>query len=144
MSEPVPSGNLDTPEGLGLAGISAIRPGLLYPHQADGVAFLVSKKRAILDESHFIKNASQRTSHCLKLMGVADEARQPLIGPSHVFLLTGTPMTNRPRDLFNLLRCVGHPAARSFLSFANATAMPTATTMGGSRRGPRTSRNSTS
>jgi SWI/SNF-related matrix-associated actin-dependent regulator 1 of chromatin subfamily A len=35
-----------------------------------------------------------------------------------VFLLTGTPMTNRPRDLFNLLRCVGHPAARSFLSFA--------------------------
>jgi SWI/SNF-related matrix-associated actin-dependent regulator 1 of chromatin subfamily A len=27
-------------------------------------------------------------------------------------------MTSRPRDLFNLLRCVGHPAARSFLSFA--------------------------
>ena len=27
-------------------------------------------------------------------------------------------MTNRPRDLFNLLRCVGHPASRSFLSFA--------------------------
>ena len=29
-----------------------------------------------------------------------------------VYLLTGTPMTNRPRDLYNLLRCVGHPAAR--------------------------------
>ena len=27
-------------------------------------------------------------------------------------------MTKRPRDLFNLLRCVGHPAARSFISFA--------------------------
>jgi SNF2 family DNA or RNA helicase len=27
-------------------------------------------------------------------------------------------MTNRPKDLFNLLRCVGHPSARSFLSYA--------------------------
>jgi SNF2 family DNA or RNA helicase len=40
------------------------------------------------------------------------------LGCSLYFLLTGTPMTNRTRDLFNLLRCVGHPAARSFLSFA--------------------------
>jgi SWI/SNF-related matrix-associated actin-dependent regulator 1 of chromatin subfamily A len=72
----------------------------------------------ILDEAHFIKNASARTSHCLKLLGVQNEAKAPMIGPEFVFLLTGTPMTNRPRDLFNLLRCVGHPAARSFLSFA--------------------------
>ena len=72
----------------------------------------------ILDEAHFIKNNSQRTSHCLKLLGVSDATRAPLIGPEYVFLLTGTPLTNRPRDLFNLLRCVGHPAARSFLSFA--------------------------
>jgi hypothetical protein len=27
-------------------------------------------------------------------------------------------MPNRPRDLFNVLRAVGHPSARSFLSFA--------------------------
>lgn len=188
--------------------LSALKPGLLYPHQADGVVFLMSRKRAllgddmglgktrqaivaldiaapdgvilivcpaslklnwrreilmvnpaarievigydripvdhprwvivnydllgkqagrlhaiawtgvILDEAHFIKNSSARTSHCLKLLGVQDQARAPLIGPEYVFLLTGTPMTNRPRDLFNLLRCVGHPAARSFLSFA--------------------------
>ncbi len=39
-------------------------------------------------------------------------------GPRQVYLLTGTPITNRPRDLFNLLRCVGHPSARSFISFA--------------------------
>ena len=192
----------------GLAAISKIKPGSLYPHQADGVTFLHNKKRAILaddmglgktrqavvaldiaredgiflvvcpaslklnwkreillvdpearievigingasvenprwvivnydllkahadrlkkvawtgivlDEAHFIKNASQRTSHCLKLLGVQDEAKAPLIGPEFVFLLTGTPMTSRPRDLFNLLRCVGHPSARSFLSFA--------------------------
>ena len=72
----------------------------------------------ILDEAHFIKNASKRTSHYLKLLGVQAEAHAPLIGPDYVFLLTGTPMTNRPKDLFNLFRCVGHPAARSFLSFA--------------------------
>ena len=72
----------------------------------------------ILDEAHFIKNASQRTNHCLKLLGVQSDARASVIGPDYVFLLTGTPMTNRPKDLFNLLRCVGHPSARSFLSFA--------------------------
>ncbi len=72
----------------------------------------------ILDEAHFIKNASQRTNHCLKLLGVQADAHAPVIGPEFVFLLTGTPMTNRPKDLFNLLRCVEHPAARSFLSFA--------------------------
>jgi len=72
----------------------------------------------ILDEAHFIKNASRRTGHCLKLLGAQADARAPVIGPEYVFLLTGTPMTNRPRDLFNLLRCVGHPSARSFLSFA--------------------------
>ena len=72
----------------------------------------------ILDEAHFIKNASKRTSLCLKLLGVQDVAKAPLLGPQYVFLLTGTPMTNRPKDLFNLLRCVGHPASRSFISFA--------------------------
>lgn len=32
--------------------------------------------------------------------------------------LTGTPLTNRPRDLFVLLQVVGHPMGKSFLSFA--------------------------
>ena len=31
-----------------LDALSRIAPGSLYPHQADGVAFLISKKRAIL------------------------------------------------------------------------------------------------
>jgi SWI/SNF-related matrix-associated actin-dependent regulator 1 of chromatin subfamily A len=72
----------------------------------------------ILDEAHFIKNNSGRTGHVMKLLGVSERARDPVIGPAQVYLLTGTPMTNRPRDLYNLLRCVGHPAARSFLTFA--------------------------
>ena len=72
----------------------------------------------VIDEAHFIKNASQRTSQVLKLIGVADSKRDAPTGPRLVFLLSGTPMPNRPRDLFNLLRAVGHPSARSFLSFA--------------------------
>ena len=32
--------------------------------------------------------------------------------------MTGTPLTNRPRDLFPLLQLVGHPMGKSFLSFA--------------------------
>ncbi len=193
---------------MNLAGIDKIAPGSLYPHQADGVAFLLSKRRVlladdmglgktrqaivamelgapegailvvcpaslklnwtreirlvdpaaaievigvdkepvdqprwiivnydilskhaerlhavdwagvILDEAHFIRNASQRTNQCLKLFGVQADAPAADMGPDFVFLLTGTPMPNRPKDLFNLLRCVRHPAARSFLSFA--------------------------
>jgi SNF2 family DNA or RNA helicase len=169
-----------------LATINALPKGLLYPHQVDGVAFLISKGRAILgddmglgktrqaivgmqiaaptgmilvvcpaslklnwrreirmvdpdtkvevvgipegkpadprwvivnydllasnaewlhgipwsgvilDEAHFIKNKSQRTSDCLKLLGVTNNSRSPLIGPRQVYLLTGTPITNRP------------------------------------------------
>lgn len=71
----------------------------------------------ILDEAHFIKNASQRTSQCLKLLGADGKGARPY-SPLQVYLLTGTPLTNRPRDLFNLLRAVDHPAATSFLSFA--------------------------
>jgi SWI/SNF-related matrix-associated actin-dependent regulator 1 of chromatin subfamily A len=71
-----------------------------------------------LDEAHFIKNASQRSSQALKILGVSEDKRAGVAGPRLVFLLTGTPMPNRPRDLFNLLRAVGHPSARSFLSFA--------------------------
>ena len=35
-----------------------------------------------------------------------------------MYLLTGTPLTNRPRDLFVLLQLAGHALGRSFLSFA--------------------------
>lgn len=72
----------------------------------------------VLDEAHFIKNANQRTSQVLKIIGVADSKCEAPTGPRLVFLLTGTPMPNRPRDLFNLLRATGHPSARNFLSFA--------------------------
>jgi SWI/SNF-related matrix-associated actin-dependent regulator of chromatin subfamily A-like protein 1 len=64
----------------------------------------------IVDEAHFIKNRSARSNRTLSLISANPDAA--------VYLLTGTPMTNRPRDLFNLLKAVEHPAARSFYSFA--------------------------
>jgi SWI/SNF-related matrix-associated actin-dependent regulator of chromatin subfamily A-like protein 1 len=67
----------------------------------------------IVDEAHYIKNRSGRSAQVLRLVGAEGER-----DPQAVYLLTGTPMTNRPRDLFNLLRAVRHPLSRSFYSFA--------------------------
>ena len=67
----------------------------------------------IVDEAHYVKNRSGRAAHVLRLVG-ADGERDP----QAVYLLTGTPMTSRPRDLFNLLRAVRHPLSTSFYSFA--------------------------
>ena len=61
----------------------------LYLHQVDGIKFLTQHGRAILADD----------------MGLG-KTRQAVIA------------MNRPRDLFNLLRAVGHPSAHSFLSFA--------------------------
>ena len=68
----------------------------------------------IVDEAHYVKNRSGRSAQVLRLVG-ADGERDPHV----VYLLTGTPMTSRPRDLFNLLRAVRHPLSTSFYSFAH-------------------------
>jgi SNF2 family DNA or RNA helicase len=110
-------------EVLGVAGYEHAQPQWVIVNY-DLLARNSDRLRAVswtgvaLDEAHFIKNASQRSSQALKILGVSDDKRTGVTGPRMVFLLTGTPMPNRPRDLFNLLRAVGHPSARSFLSFA--------------------------
>ncbi|MBI3965293.1 MAG: hypothetical protein HY329_06630 [Chloroflexi bacterium] len=71
----------------------------------------------VLDEAHYIKNDSQRTKHALRLLGV-EKGKQPVSEPEVVYLLTGTPMSSRPRDLFNLLKAVRHPLATSFYTYA--------------------------
>ncbi|MCB1954135.1 MAG: DEAD/DEAH box helicase [Rhodocyclaceae bacterium] len=109
-------------EVLGVAGHACDNPrwvivnyDLLGKHEAR--LQRVPWSGVVLDEAHFIKNASGRSARCLRLLGV-DGREDRAFRPLQVYLLTGTPLTNRPRDLFNLLRAVGHPAARSFLSFA--------------------------
>ena len=71
----------------------------------------------IVDEAHAIKNDSARSKRTLELLG-SHKGALPCDGPAAVYLLTGTPMTNRPRDLFNLLKAVRHPLATSFYAFA--------------------------
>ncbi len=69
-------------------------------------------KGIVFDEAHYLKNhQSQRSRNAAKL--VKSIQHEPI-----VHALTGTPMTNRPRDLFPLLRLMNHPLGKSFLSFA--------------------------
>ncbi len=69
-------------------------------------------KGVVFDEAHYLKNyQSQRSRNASKL--VKEISDEPV-----VHALTGTPMTNRPRDLFPLLQILNHPLGKSFLSFA--------------------------
>ena len=69
-------------------------------------------KGVVFDEAHYLKNyQSQRSRNGAKL--VESIENDPV-----VHALTGTPMTNRPRDLFPLLQILKHPLGKSFLSFA--------------------------
>lgn len=56
----------------------------------------------ILDEAHYIKSSStNRTKAALRYADMA----------SAVFLLTGTPILNRPMELYTLLEAIDHPLA---------------------------------
>ena len=71
----------------------------------------------VFDEAHYLKNhTSARSQRRAPARGQA--ATNGDVGQPAVYLLTGTPLTNRPRDLFVLLQLVGHSLGRSFLSFA--------------------------
>jgi SWI/SNF-related matrix-associated actin-dependent regulator 1 of chromatin subfamily A len=73
----------------------------------------------VVDEAHYIKNDSQRSARVLRLLGEATgRGPAPAADPEYVYLLTGTPMSNRPRDLFALLKAVRHPLAKSFYTYA--------------------------
>lgn len=63
----------------------------------------------ILDEAHYIKSSStKRTRTALEI------AKQA----SHVLLLTGTPILNRPMELFTLLKAIGHPLGANWYGYA--------------------------
>lgn len=98
------------PPAIGYRGWMIVNYDLLKAHQQA----LLSHPFAgfVFDEGHYIKNhRSQRSVYSRRLVDAA--SGQPVV---HV--LTGTPLTNRPRDLFPLLQLVGHSLGRSFLAFA--------------------------
>jgi len=63
----------------------------------------------VVDEAHYIKNGTaQRT----KLINdIANKVER-------LWLLTGTPMTSRPMDYFNLLSLVDSPVAKNWMAYA--------------------------
>ena len=64
---------------------------------------------AILDEAHYIKNTkSKRGKTAIK---ICEEVKR-------VYLLTGTPVANRPIEYFNLLRAIDHPLANNYYGYA--------------------------
>ncbi len=73
-------------------------------------AALVKHKWAgvILDEAHYIKNPdAARSKAALAILDHVEDR----------YLLTGTPVMNRPIELFNLLRAVGHPLGDDYVEF---------------------------
>ena len=69
----------------------------------------------IFDEAHYLKNHTSARSKLARQLTSSAAAATPALA---VQLLTGTPLTSRPRDLFVLLQLAAHPLGRSFLSFA--------------------------
>jgi SWI/SNF-related matrix-associated actin-dependent regulator 1 of chromatin subfamily A len=69
----------------------------------------------VFDEAHYLKNHTSTRSKASRQLTAAAGAATPALA---VQLLTGTPLTSRPRDLFVLLQLAAHPLGRSFLSFA--------------------------
>lgn len=68
-----------------------------------------------IDESHFIKSVSNsgkpNSKRAIFTMKLASKCE-------YVFSLTGTPITNKPKDIFNILKISGHILSRNFFNFA--------------------------
>jgi len=63
----------------------------------------------VVDEAHYIKNGqAQRTKLINDLVKNVDR----------LWLLTGTPMTSRPMDYFNLLSLVDSPVSKNWMAYA--------------------------
>lgn len=72
-------------------------------------------KCVIMDEAHYIKSVNNSgkptTNRGKSCVAIANNSE-------YVFLLTGTPITNKTKDIFNALSIVNHPVATKFMSFA--------------------------
>jgi SWI/SNF-related matrix-associated actin-dependent regulator 1 of chromatin subfamily A len=65
----------------------------------------------ILDEAHFIKNHKSNRGKIIK-----DIAKNH--SPERVWLLTGTPIANRPMDYYNLLSVINSPVSNNWVHYA--------------------------
>lgn len=75
----------------------------------------------ILDEAHYIKNqGAARSEAALSLLSSVEDR----------YLLTGTPVMNRPIELFSLLRAVEHPLGDDYVTFGKRYCAGEKTTYG--------------
>lgn len=79
-------------------------------------------KTLILDEAHYIKGKSVRAACVVGGRVKKKNGKVAFAGIAakmeRVYCLTGTPLLNRPIEMFNLLKAIGHPLAKSRESFA--------------------------
>jgi SWI/SNF-related matrix-associated actin-dependent regulator 1 of chromatin subfamily A len=70
--------------------------------------FIANFDLVVVDEAHYIKNAqAQRTKLINDIVKKVDR----------LWLLTGTPMTSRPIDYYNLLNLVDSPVAKNWMAY---------------------------
>lgn len=101
------SGTKAYPQAIENASIIIINYDIL-PHWV-GTLLSVDPQVLIADEAHYCKNAKAKRSKAVKeLAGQIDR----------VILLTGTPITNRPLELFPLLNMVDPQAWPNFFTYA--------------------------
>lgn len=83
-------------------------------------------KLVIIDECHYISNPrAQRTKHVRGLVK----------GVPHVIAISGTPLTNRPAELWSILNIVRPDLFPNFIKFANRYCKPEYTPWGVQYRG---------
>lgn len=74
------------------------------------------------DEAHYCKSINNNgyggTKRARSFIQIANSIE-------HVFLLTGTPITNKTKDIFNLLKAIKHPLSKNFKEFAKRYCEPT-------------------
>jgi len=73
------------------------------------------------DEAHYCKSINNNghggTKRARSFIQVANSIE-------HVFILTGTPITNKTKDIFNLLKAIKHPLSKNFKEFAKRYCNP--------------------
>lgn len=99
-----------------------------YEIVADWLPFLkkVKPKTLIIDEAHYVQNRDAKRSAAVKSLS--------RICP-HVIALSGTPLTSRPMQLWNILNILHPKKWKSFMQFAHRYCAPKRTKWGWDYRG---------
>jgi len=110
----------DPGEGWWIVNYDILEKKLEYIEQLIGAGV----KTLVLDEAHYIKGKSIRATVIVggKIKKKSDKTQMMFDGIAkkmeRVYCLTGTPLMNRPIELFNLLKAIGHDLGRVRSYFA--------------------------